>query len=278
MKRGRLLAVILVIMLLTGIFSACSQEKEAAFSTVLHFIDVGKADSILIVSGNAAMLIDAGNNADTDEVIAYIQSQGISKLDYVIGTHPHEDHIGGLDGVIETFSIGKIIMPDIQHDTQTFKDVLTAISAKKLTVTAPVPGTTYPLGDGTFTILAPNGENYDSLNDYSVVVKFQHGENTFLLTGDAGNASENEMLSAGYDLSAKVLKVAHHGSDSATSEAFLAAVKPAYAVISVGADTDGLPADETIARLEAEGIQILRTDEMGTICISSDGKTIKIGS
>ena len=217
----------------------------------VHFIDVGQADSILIIQNNSTMLIDAGNNADSDLVTQYIKSKGITKLDYVIGTHPHEDHIGGLDAVINNFDIGTVIMPKVAANTRTFEDVVNAIKNKDLKVTAPVPLDEYDLGDAKFVILAPNSDNYEDLNDYSIVVKLTFGNNSFIFTGDAEAVSENEILSKGYNIKADVLKVGHHGSRSSTTENFLRKISPDYAVISVGKDNNyGHPSQEVLNLLK----------------------------
>nr|PZN07835.1 MAG: MBL fold metallo-hydrolase [Caldicoprobacter oshimai] len=256
-----------------------SFEKDGIINDGLtvHFIDVGQADSILITMKDAAMLIDAGNNADSQLVVDYIKDRGITTLDYVVATHPHEDHIGGMDAVINAFEVKSIIMPRVESTTKTFEDVLEAISNKGLKVTPPVPGTKYPLGEAEFTILAPNSASYEDTNDYSVVIKLQYGATSFLFTGDAGFESEEEMLEKGYDLRADLLKVAHHGSRYSTSMEFLEAVQPKIAVISVGKDNDyGHPAPETLQRLRQAGAEIYRTDESGTIIATSDGKAIEM--
>lgn len=243
----------------------------------VHFIDVGQADSILITLKDAAMLIDAGNNEDNQLVVDYIKEKGISTLDYVIATHSHEDHIGGMDAVIKTFDVKSVIMPRVESTTKTFEDVVEAILNKGLKVTPPVPGTKYLLGEAEFTIFAPNSEAYEDTNDYSVVVKLRYGSTSFLFTGDAGFESEEEMLEMGYDLRADVLKVGHHGSKYSTSMKFLQAVKPQIAVISVGKDNQyGHPATETLQRLRQAGVKIYRTDESGTIIATSDGNKIEI--
>ena len=254
-----------------------TEMKEVSGTLTVHFIDVGQADSILINTGSAAMLIDAGNNADAGDVVNYIKEQGIKTLDYIIGTHPHEHHIGGMDVVVNSFDIGKVILPKVQSNTKTFEDLLNAISNKGLKITSPVPGTKYSLGEAEFIILAPNGSDYEDINNYSVVVKLQFGNTSFLLMGDAGVQSEGEMLSKGFDLKADLLKVGHHGSHYSTSIDFLKAVSPQFAVISVGKDNPyGHPAPETIKKISDAGIQLYRTDESGTIIATSDGNIIKI--
>ena len=243
----------------------------------IHYIDVGQADSILITLNDSAMLIDAGNNADGKDVVDYITSQGISKLDYVIGTHPHEDHIGGLDDVIKNFKIGKLIMPKIQTNTKTFEDVLDAAKKKKLSVTTPKIGTKYTLSDAEFTILSCKNEDVENLNLSSVVIKLVFGENSFIFCADAETENEYEMLNSGYDLKANVIKLGHHGSSSSSSEKFLKAVDPDVAIISVGKDNDyGHPHSKIIKRLNRLGIKAYRTDLNGTIILSSDGENINI--
>lgn len=225
------------------------------------------------------MLIDAGNNADSITVVNYIKQQGISKLNYVIGTHPHEDHIGGMDVVINTFNIGTVYMPKVTNTTATFKDVITAITNKGLKITTPVPGSTFKLGYAVCTILAPNSGSYEDLNNYSIVLKVVYGSNKFLFEGDAEGISENEVLAKGFDISADVIKIGHHGSSSSSTQAYLNKVKPKYAVISVGKGNDyGHPAASTMERLQSMGITVYRTDETGTIICTSDGKNISFNS
>lgn len=236
------------------------------------FIDVGQADAILIVEGEDAMLIDAGNNDDAALVTSYLDEYKINKLDYVIGTHPHEDHIGGLDAVIDSVDVEKVLMPRTTTTTQTFEDVLDAVKRKNLKIATPKVGTTYELGDATWEILAPNSESYDDLNDYSIVIKLSYGSQEFLFTGDAEVVSEQEMLQAGADISADVLKVGHHGSSSSTTKEFLEAIDPDNAIICVGEDNSyGHPDDEVLARLSTMGVEVYRTDINGTIIATCDG-------
>lgn len=250
-------------------------QIEGSENLKVHFIDVGQAEAILITVGSQSMLIDAGKNSDEELVVDYITSQGIEKLDYVIGTHPHEDHIGGLDAVIDSFDIGKIIMPKQIATTRTFEDVLTSIQNKEMKVTTPKVGDTYDLGQGKWTILSPSGENYSETNNSSIVIRLVHGNNSFLFTGDAEVSIEKEILNLGVNIESDLLKVGHHGSTTSTSVKFLDAISPEYAVILVGLDNSyGHPHREIIELLENKNIEILRTDELGTIIFNSDGETL----
>ena len=255
--------------------TSVSNDKKAVTGTIkVSYIDVGQADSILLQQGSSSMLIDAGNNADSEQVKSYISNQGITKLDFIVGTHPHEDHLGGLDYIINSFEVGKIYMPKRTATTKTFKDVVNAIKSKGLRVTAPVPGQSFKLGGATCTILAPNGSGYENVNNESIVIKVTFGNNSFLFTGDAEDVSEKEMLSKGYDLKADVLKIGHHGSSSSTTQGFLNKVSPKYAVVSVGKNSYGHPNKENMDRLKAKNISVYRTDECGTIVATSNGTNI----
>lgn len=241
----------------------------------VHFIDVGQADCILARSGSSAMLIDAGNNDDADTIIRYLENQGVSKLDYVIGTHPHEDHIGSLDTVIEHFDIGDVIMPDKAHTSQSFEDVLTAVEDKGLSITIPEPGDTYELGEAAFTVIAPVKEYGDELNDWSVGIKLTYRDNSFILCGDAEAEAEADIAAGQTDLKADVYKADHHGSETSSSDVFLDAVDPDYVVISCGTgNTYGHPHQSVLDKFQDRGIQVFRTDEQGTIVAVSDGSNI----
>ncbi len=241
----------------------------------VHYIDVGQGDCALIECDGHYMLIDAGNNHKGAAVEDYLQYQGVTTLDYVIGTHPDADHIGGLDVAICSFDCGTIFLPDVANDTRTYEDVIRAIDEKNYQITDPVAGDTYALGSASFTIIAPNRDYGSELNDWSVGILLQNGRNRFLFTGDAGEDAEEDILENGMDISADVYQVAHHGSRTGTAEDFLKAVDPVYAVISAGENNQyGHPASEVLNRLRTEGVQVFRTDEQGTIIAVSDGTDI----
>jgi len=225
------------------------------------------------------MLIDAGNNGDGKLVKNYLIEQGVNSLDYVIGTHPHEDHIGGLDYIINNFKIGKIYLPKVTATTKAFGDVIVAIKNKGMKITQPKPGESFTLGFAKITILAPNSSYYKDLNNYSIVVRVEFGSNSFLLTGDAEDISESEILAKGFNIKADLLKVGHHGSRSSTTVDFLAKVNPKYAVISTEIGNDyGHPHKETMDKLKSKKILVYRTDELGTIIATSNGKSISFNT
>lgn len=256
---------------ISGLNLPANEEDQMS----VHFIDVGQGDSILIESDGHYMLVDAGDNSKETIVINYLKKQGVKKLDFIIGTHPHSDHIGGMDTVINSFPIGKVILPDVVHTTQTFEDVLDAIEDNNLKIKKAVIGDNYTIGSASFTIIAPNGTVYADLNDYSVGIKLENGSNTFLLAGDAETASEKEMMENGINLSANVLKLGHHGSSYSSLSSFLDIVNPDYAVISAGEGNQyGHPHQETLQKIFDRNIKLYRTDQQGAIIFISDGNTI----
>lgn len=264
----------------TPAISAVPTDTKYVTDLKVSLIDVGQADCILVELPNAQkMLIDAGNNEDKETIISYLNSKSIKKIDYLVGTHPHEDHIGALDSVISGYEIGNIYMPKASANTKTFEDVLLAIKAKGLKINAPESGT-YILNDNqglSVQVLAPNSASYENLNNYSIVLKVKYMGTSFLLTGDAESLSESEMLKKGYDIKADVLKVGHHGSNSSTSAEFLKKIAPKYAVISVGkANTYGHPHQETLNKLNTAKVQVHRTDVDGTVVFTSDGTKITV--
>ncbi len=243
----------------------------------LHFIDVDQGDSILIEDNGHFMLIDAGVNEKGATVTKYLKKLGVERLDYVIGTHPHNDHIGGLDTVINAFNVGTVLLPDVSVDSENYDDVLDAIADKNLIITRPTVGDRYTLGNASFVIISPNSSSYESLNDYSIGIKLTYGSTSFLLAGDAQAVSEAEMLENGIDLSADVLKLSHHGSSTSSTINFLDRVNPKYAVISVGKGNKyEHPHSATMKLMKERAINFYRTDEQGSIVFTTDGKTISV--
>lgn len=249
--------------------------QEDGSNLKIHYIDVGQGDSAIIEQNGHYMLIDAGTNSCEDDLISYIDSLNITKFDYVIATHAHEDHIGSMDAVINKYDVEKVLFAKHTTTTKTFENFVTAVKNKGLKLYAPSVNEEFIFQDSKFIVLAPNSSNYDEINNYSIVVKFIYNETSYLFAGDAENLSEEEMLNNEIDLSADVLKVGHHGSKSSTSQKFLNAVNPKYAVISVGKDNDyGHPKQDIMNRLKNSNIIVYRTDESGTITLISDGKNI----
>lgn len=240
----------------------------------IHFIDVGQGDSTLIIADNEAMLIDCGDNDKGMSVRRYLEKQGIEELEYVIGTHPDADHIGGMDVVLYNFYCDKVIMPDCTADTKTYDDVIQTVKSKNYSITYPQVGDTYTLGSGSFTIIAPNRDDYSDKNDFSVGLIFDYGSTSFVFTGDAEGA-EADIVGNGIDLSADVFKAGHHGSSTSSGDAILNAVDPKYAVISCGAGNKyGHPHSETLQRFVSRNIEVYRTDTQGTVIAYTDGINI----
>jgi competence protein ComEC len=258
--------------------SSTTKPTDVKGNLIIHFIDVGQGASQLIISPTGkTILIDAGNNNKEKIIVAYLKKEKIKKIDILIGTHPDADHIGGLDAVIDNFDIGKIYMPKVQSNTETFKDVLAAVQKKGLKVTTAKSGLSLDWeANVKVEIIAPVG-TYDDTNDMSAVVHLTYGSNSFLFTGDAETKSENDMLKSKVNLKSDVLMVGHHGSKSSTSDKFLDAVNPTYAVIQVGKDNNyGHPTAEVLKKLNDKKIKIYRNDQSGNIIFTSNGKDITV--
>ena len=242
----------------------------------VHFIDVGQGDAIFIeLPDDETMLIDAGNAENGSQIVNYIKKQGHNTIDYLIATHPHADHIGGMEYVVNNLNIKSVYMPKVQTTTQTYQDLLLAIKNRGLNIKTAKSGVNIiKAGNLAVDIIAPNNDYYDELNNYSAVIKLSYGTNTFLFMGDAQVELENEITT---DIKADVLKVGHHGSDTSTGKAFLNKVAPKYAVISVGADNDyGHPEETTLDKLKAINAIIYRTDKDGTVVFTSNGTKITV--
>ena len=294
MKRKKKLVSSFIILMIVGIFylfqnyptSEISENINKRINEVpvtseerleVTFIDVGQADSILLENEGHYMLVDAGNNEDGPKLVNYFKNQNIHQFDYVIGTHPHEDHIGGLDNIIEGFDINTFYMPDVITTTKTFEDVLDALGEKNMTLSIPKTNATFKLGDATVKVLYVGTEDESDLNDTSIVLKVTYQNVSFLLTGDASTKVEEKLNPA--DLESTVLKVGHHGSSTATNEKFLNTVNPKYAIISVGENNQyEHPHTTVLNTLAAHNITTYRTDQDGTIKVITDGTNIEINT
>ena len=220
------------------------------------------------------MLIDAGNNEDGEKLVNYFNSIGIKKFDYVVGTHAHEDHIGGMDDIINNFDIGTFYMPDTITTTKTFEDVLDALENKQIAFNTPETDKTFDFSNTKITTLY-TGTNTSDLNNTSIVLRLDYGSNCFVFTGDATSTTENKIVDK--NLNCEVLKVGHHGSSYSSSTTFLDKVSPKYAIISVGRDNIYRhPSDITLSKLNDRNIKVYRTDIDGTILMTSDGYNLKI--
>ena len=280
MKRKIACLLLGALLLLSGCeFRMPEQEvKQPAETTgdglTVHFIDVGQADSALLQCGGQTMLVDGGNVADSSLVASYLESQGVEYLDYIVCTHAHEDHVGGLSGPLNTCTVGTVFSPVTEYDSKAFSDFAKYTRQQGLELTVPEPDDTFTLGSARVTVLGPR-EDYEDTNNTSIVLRVDYGETSFLFTGDMERDAEADLLEAGCDLDATVLKVGHHGSSTSSSYVFLREVMPQYAVISVGADNSyGHPHEEVMSRLYDAQVTVYRTDEQGTVVAFSDGTAV----
>ena len=263
------------------IFSKNSLDNLPAASSklVVHFIDVWQGDASLIqIPGNINILIDGGSRVKGPRVVSYLKSLGIKKLNIVIGTHPHEDHIGGLINVINAFEVDNVIDSGVSHTSYTYKRYLQAIAKKNINFLIPPVGESYKLNDDTeLLICGPHKKNSNDLNNSSVVAKLKYKDISFLFTGDAEKKQENQLLASGLDLSSTVLKVGHHGSKSSSTKNFLKKVNPIISIISVGASNAyGHPSQTVIDNLLSVGSTVYRTDTTGNIVIETDGISLNV--
>lgn len=270
-------AIILYTLLSNDEITIEKQENKKTYSNntdvvKVEYIDVGQADAILIENDKKYMLIDAGNNEDGDLLVNYFKDKNITDFEYVVATHPHEDHIGGMDNIIKNFNIKNYYMPDCYTTTKTFEELLDALEEKNLSFETPDIDSEFLLGDALFKVLYTGTDKRD-LNNTSIVLRMTYKDVSFMFTGDATNTTEKKILAK--DLQSDVLKVGHHGSQYSTSDEFLDKVNPKYAIISVGTgNVYDHPKDITLNKLK--GIEVHRTDKEGTIRVISDGKNIDI--
>ena len=240
----------------------------------VHFIDVGQADAALVACDGRYMLIDGGNAEDSDLVYAYLERHGAKHLDYMVASHAHEDHIGGLSGALNYAAVDTAFSPVTEYNSKVFRDMVKFLGEQGKSLTVPAPGDSFSLGSARVEILGPVKE-YEDANDTSIVLRIDYGETSFLFTGDMEKGAEADLLDSGADVKADVLKAGHHGSDTSSSYQFIRAVMPQYAVLSVGAGNKyGHPSDEVLSRFRDAGAEVYRTDMQGHIIAASDGKTV----
>ncbi|MDO4300092.1 MAG: ComEC/Rec2 family competence protein [Clostridia bacterium] len=279
MRKIKLLSILIfVIFIINGCSNIINISENIRVNTdnTVHFIDVGQGDSILVASDGEYMLVDAGEEDKGDDVVNYIRSLGISNLKYVVATHPHSDHIGGMDDVINAFEVENIIMPDTVTSTKCFENLLDAVEAKKVNSIEAVFGNSFELGDFKCKILGPVNIS-DEQNNNSVVIKLNYNNDSILLTGDCSKEEERDIINTGVDISADLLKAGHHGSSTSSTENFIENIKPSSAVISCGKNNDyGHPHKRTMDTFEKNNIKIYRTDTDGTIIADCSGSGITI--
>lgn len=240
----------------------------------IHFIDVGQADSALVLCDGKAMLIDGGNAEDSSLLFTYLKNLNINHLDYVIGTHAHEDHIGGLSGALNYATVDVAYCPSTSYDTKAFNNFVKTLDKHGISITIPSAGDSFNLGSARCSILAVNTDHGDP-NNTSIVLRIVYGDTSFLFTGDAEREVEQAILNRGTDIKSTVLKVGHHGSESSTSYVWLREVMPQFAVISVGNDNSyGHPTEDVLSRLRDANVKTFRTDLQGDILCVSDGTTV----
>ncbi len=267
--------VLLILVVLT--LGACGTDTKAKAADTyfeVHFLDVGQGDCALVLCDGQAMLIDGGEASESNKVYAYLQNHGVDHLDYIIATHAHSDHVGGLSAALNYATVDHALCPVTDYDSKAFRSFIKYLKKQNISITVPKDGDKFNIGSAKVYVFGPV-KDYDEVNDASIVLKVVYGKTSFLFTGDAERIAEADILARGYDLSATVLKVGHHGSDTSTSYPFLREVMPKYAVISVGKSNPyGHPAENTLSRLHDADAAVFRTDLCGTIICVSNGELV----
>ena len=245
-------------------------------SFAIHYIDVGQGDAALVVCDDKTMMIDGGKPNAGSIIYTYLKNLNIDYLDYIVASHADDDHIGGLSAPLAKMKVGNVIAPETEADTRSYNSLKTKAEEQDLTIQHPKPGDSVNLGSSKIEFYGPITESESDRNNGSIVMKIIYGDTSFLFTGDAEREEEQEILNAGYDLSATVLKVGHHGNQNSATYPFLREIMPQYAVISVGDNSYGHPTEDTLSRLRDADVKVYRTDMQGDIIAVSDGKTVTI--
>ena len=278
--------LLLYLFLVLIIFSGCTKRVEGQIinrnpiysenDLLIHFIDVGQGDATLIQINNKNLLIDSGPANASTALIKYLKEQGVSQLDTILVTHPHEDHIGNMDSILKHFKVLNFYAPKKSNPSDSFKAMVQDLKKQALKINIAQAGVSLDLGAGiTSNIIAPIQSDYHELNNYSAVLKITYGSTNFLFMGDAEKESERQLLASKQDFKADVIKLGHHGSNSSSSIEFLNRVSPSYAIISCGKFNDyGHPHKDTLDSLKSKSIPAYRTDIDKTILLKSDGHTI----
>ena len=271
--------ILYLLLLMLLMFTAGCGTVASAENLIVYFLDVGQADAAILQCGDDVMMIDGGESSDSSLIYSYLtKTLGITHIDYMIATHPHADHIGGLSGALNACSVGVVYSPVTSYDSKQFSSLVKYTQKQGRDLTVPEVGDSFSFGDAQVQFISPS-QKYSNTNDSSIVVRIVHGINTFLFAGDAEWEAEHDMVDSGYDLSATVLKVGHHGSDTSSSYVFLREVMPKYAVISCGkGNSYGHPTEAVLSRLRDVGAQVFRTDMQGDVVFVSDGSALSFGT
>lgn len=278
-QSGWVMVFLFIMLFLAAAYVLFNRQGEATppaegGSLQVHFIDVGQADAALVICDGHYMLIDGGNAEDSDLVYSYLERHGAKNLDYMVASHAHEDHIGGLSGALNYAKVDNALCPVTEYSSKVFQDMVKYLGQQGKTLTVPAPGDKFELGSARVEILGPVQE-YDDTNDTSIVLRIDYGETSFLFTGDMETGAEKDLLESGANVRATVLKAGHHGSDTSTGYQFLREVSPQYTVISVGEGNKyGHPSNEVLSRFRDAGTEVYRTDMQGHVIAESDGKTV----